>query len=188
MIRMTLHLRHSEQPLRPATAVFLPGGEPDRWLQELAQWNVSHNALRLYPLPAGRYSLAPVGVLVTSTAVVEWLDRNICWGIPFGSASPQLYLPIDAVLEPPLAAEELDKLLEPERTYVWHPAIGLVAFERSEVLQVADLLEMPPPATSVYDSAQPGVTFAHKDGWQAVCMVFQRRSSPRPAGQQALLG
>lgn len=160
MIQMTLRWRYSEQPLRSATAVYLPGGDPDQWLQEIAQWKVAHSALRLYPLPASRHSLAPVGVLVASAAAVEWQQLDIHRGIPFGSVSPRLFLPIDAALDPPLAAEELDQLLEPDRTYVWHPAIGLVVFERPEVLRVTDLLEPPPSNRSVYDFAQPGIIFA----------------------------
>src|SRR5690606_8669573 len=98
----------------------------------------------------------------TSAAEIEWQKLDNRRGSPFGSVTPRLFLLIDAVLEPPLATEERDQLLEPERTYVWHPASGLVAFERPEVLRVADLLAPPPSNTSVYDFAQPGITFAKR--------------------------
>ncbi len=160
MLQMKLALRRSTQPHRSPSAFYLAGSDPAQWLQKITCWQVAQETLRLYPLPAGHHSLAPQGVLVTSTATDQWTDLSPGLAVPFGLEGSRLYLPIEAVLEPPLTPEELDDLLQPERTYVWHPAIGLVVFESSEGMPLANLLRVPRVAAATWDLAKPGVTFA----------------------------
>ncbi len=156
MIPIRLKLQYRSTPVRPAAAGFLHGGDVAGWLREIAGWDVRLERIRLYPVPQSRTDRTPAGVLVASGG--HWPVRGGV-AVPFGRIG-RLYLPVNGVLVPEVSAEELDDLLSIDMTYVWHPRFGLIGFEETDSLCVAQLLAFAPPSPQRWDAASPDVALA----------------------------
>ena len=75
----------------------------------------------------------PLGMLVYSeSGDLGPLSVN---GRPCGMEAGRLLLPIDAAIEPPVAAKEWVDLLDTAYRYVWLPENGLTKFGRQEQLR-----------------------------------------------------
>jgi hypothetical protein len=152
-----LSLRYGEQPLRKAVAWFVRGGAPGEWLAEVAGWGVPLADLMLYVVPRSARDLRPLGVLVISPGDARPVVS--ARAVPYGRISERFYLPVTASLSPPAAESELAGLPASEiEVGVWHPAAGLVGFERGEGRRCSQLLEPPPHVASDWSHARPGVT------------------------------
>lgn len=159
MITIPLHISRSSAVQRQAEAWLLPGEDSAVWLRAIARWSVTHADVRIFVLPASGSSRATDGALVT--AGDEHATRSGPPGaIPYGRAAGRLYVPIDAVFEPAVAETELSGLLADERTHVWRPHVGLVGFEPSDALTIADLVAVAPRNECDWRRATPGVTLA----------------------------
>src|SRR5690242_16167415 len=95
-------------------------------------------------------------------AIVK-LDRDAPLAVspratPYACLANRLYLPMDAILSPPVSDAEFAALVGEEmEAYVWHPAIGLRGFETGEGCPVSRLLEFPAPVLSDWGRAAPGL-------------------------------
>jgi hypothetical protein len=137
-------------------AWFISGHQPADWLAEVADWGVPVADLVLYVVPNSGVDLRPLGVLVTAPAQ----SRPAVSGraVPFGRISGRLYLPVVAVLTPPVSDAELTSLLGTSfEAYVWHPLAGLVGFEPGEGRHFAELLQSPSRVASDWGQAHPGI-------------------------------
>jgi tetratricopeptide (TPR) repeat protein len=131
---LTLHPSASAQ--RPATAAFLAGAEPLAWLRELSRWPLAPEELTCYVVPESVRSVQPAGLLVVftgGTPAPPGLRE------PYGLAASGLYLPTHATLRPAATDAELQGQLL-YAVQFFHPTIGLVGFETTDRLALADLL------------------------------------------------
>ncbi len=177
MKTLTLHLRHAAEPVRPAAAWFIAGADPAVWLEEICQFGIPHDKLRLFPLPRSAADRSVAGVLVVpppnvassltsgmmlrsprmerTEALLSAGNRSIR-AIPYGVLAGKLYLPVDAELWPPTEASELKLLHELQ---VFHPGIGLVGFDSADGLNLSDLLRPSPSRVENWNFARPGTGF-----------------------------
>lgn len=158
MNTLTMTLRYHPQPLREASAWYLPGDDPQRWLAEITRWQVPQSSLDLFLVPTSSQDRHPAGVLVVLPEDKKPKTSSYC--IPYGTVSTALYLPVEGRLHPEVSDDELQSLLTPGYTYVWHPVAGFVGFEPTEKLCLADLLSVGPSTDTAWDFAQPGVTLS----------------------------
>ncbi|MCA9142068.1 MAG: hypothetical protein KDB05_04750 [Planctomycetales bacterium] len=169
MITIPLAIRHRSQREHATVAWLLPGGDPASWLEEMIDWGVSLDTLRLFPLPTSRADRTVAGVLVVrrpsepvdchTTASEGWRTSSVKpTVIQYGVVAERLFLPVDAILQPQIDDRELANLFSPDIVaYVFHPTIGLLGFDEASVLRVRDLLNLPSTAASNWDAARPGL-------------------------------
>jgi hypothetical protein len=150
-----LELRYSPASLRPARAWFLPGAGPAEWLRELTTWGVSLEEMRVIPLSQG-------GALAIPGKGAAEVSPHTVAALPYGVLGSRLYVPAEAVIEPPLSEAELRELLEEDLVYVWHPAQGLVRFSFEQALLISELLALPPLGNRIWDAAEPGIAENHR--------------------------
>src|SRR3954452_25029481 len=99
-IRFPLALRLAPGPGPAPAAWFIPGDSAAGWIDELAGWGVSMAGLRLYVVPASVRDRRPIWALGAPRAggpVPKVSPRAQAYGRLAG----RLYLPVDALLEPP---------------------------------------------------------------------------------------
>src|SRR5262249_18147854 len=157
MKTFVLNLRYSEQPLRQPAAWFVGGTDPDEWLAEVIGWGVPLVGLTLYVVPRSADDLRPLGVLVVPAGDAR--PATVERGLPYGRISGRIYLPVNAHLSPPAVESELAALSGARfEAYVWHPAAGLIGFERGEGRRLAQFLEPPARRAGDWGRAQSGVT------------------------------
>jgi tetratricopeptide (TPR) repeat protein len=152
-VKLRVGIRPTEAPQRTATAWFLAGDDSRAWLEELSRWQIPLDGVRLYLIPRSAADRRPSGVLVVPPPGVAPVEIVRAQG--YGTHSPRLYLPVNARFDPPVTEREIeDELLNP--IAVWHPIAGLVGFDESDALGVANLLAPPVERTVDWDLARPG--------------------------------
>lgn len=154
----TLQLRYTPTPARETLAWWIPGGDPQAWLDELTSWQVAQSALRLLIVPENNSRRQPAGVLVLESATAAPSARCV----RYGRIGTRLWLPAGAQFDVAATHDELEQKLGTAEHYVWHPHAGLVAFERRDVRRVADLLPLFEEHESDWSCAAPGVAYARR--------------------------
>lgn len=147
---LTLHPTAGAQ--RPATAAFLAGAEPLAWLRELSRWQLAPHKLACYVVPESVQSVRPAGLLVL---FAEGTPPPADLREPYGTVTGRLYVPTHAILRPAATGAELQGQLLYAVQFL-HPTIGLVGFDTTDRLALADLLALPPPRPADWTWAQPG--------------------------------
>lgn len=149
---MLLSLHPTAGAQRPPTAAFLAGAEPLAWLRELSRWQLAPAALSCYVVPESVQSVRPAGLLVLFAAgTLPPADLRE----PYGTVAGRLYLPTHATLRPAATEAELQGQLLYTVQFL-HPTIGLVGFETTDRLALADLLALPAPRPADWARALPG--------------------------------
>lgn len=160
MTTQTLKLRFTSSPIHAPKAWFLPGDSAPDWFAEIASWHIPHSAVRLLIIPQSPQNLNPLGVLVLVEGEPAIGPTKRCHR--YGQLAGQLYLPVEARLEPAVHESELGRLLVGGRRYVWHPTAGLIGFDAEDVLKLNDLLAASPPANGQWGLADAGITFPRR--------------------------
>jgi tetratricopeptide (TPR) repeat protein len=151
---VSLRIKYSAVPQRSPVAWLVPGETADAWLAELAAWNTPLASARLYALPRSVTDPRSCGVLVVGASPPAAGRRPRVFA--YGLAGEQIYVPIDARIDPPVSDRELSALVD-NTPHVWHPQAGLMALPPESALRVSDLLALPPEAAATWDAAVPGV-------------------------------
>ncbi|AEE53801.1 hypothetical protein [Haliscomenobacter hydrossis] len=152
-MKLTLHIQPT--PQGPARAAFLAGGDPMVWLSTIQSWNVDPQELEVYAVPRSIRELHVTGLLLVHIkgnfpAQVELREAYQCVG-------SSLLIPQYASMSPQVGPEEWKNLL----VYDWHfyhPGIGMVGFQRSDRVQLHDLLHYPTATEQDWSLAQSGST------------------------------
>jgi tetratricopeptide (TPR) repeat protein len=149
-MKLSLHLHNT--PQHAPAAALVRGAGPGDWLREIGRWQVPAAALHCYVLPASLQSRAAVGlfVVVDGPAPLPADVRE-----PYGVVADRLYVPLHAGLRPTASPDELAASLLWE-CQVFHPTIGLVGFDKTDCIDLADLLDCGPPAPADWTRALPG--------------------------------
>src|SRR5690349_4031357 len=132
MISFPLTLRLAPAPVHSPTAWFIPGDDPQGWLEEILHWWGTPAAkLRFFVVPASVRDRSPIGVLVRIEGNLP--PTAVLRAQPYGLLGDRLFVPVDAVLEIPVSDSELRQKL-PLDLYVMHPSAGLIGFAQGEAL------------------------------------------------------
>jgi tetratricopeptide (TPR) repeat protein len=148
-----LQLRYVPAPPPAADAWFLPGDIPARWLEELVRAGLARMETRLFVVPQSMDNGAVAGLLVVPERPEPGTTPPA--GLPCRRVGERLYLPHDAELQPPIADEELRRLL-PLPISFYHPVFGLSGFETGDTLRVSDLILAPGESPGTWNFARAG--------------------------------
>ncbi len=152
-MNLPLQLRPGHGVQGPVVAWLIPGTSVSHWLACLAGAGMASVGTRLAVIP-GRQAGDPVAGLlaIPSGAVGEAGGAGM---IGCRCVAGRVYLAADAVLDPPLTDGELRELCPAELSFL-HPACGLSAFESADLIDVADLLEVPEERLENWNGARAG--------------------------------
>jgi tetratricopeptide (TPR) repeat protein len=148
-----LQLRYDPALDAPPAAWFLPGDSVERWLEELARCGLAAIDTRLFVIPRSTEDHSAAGLLVVPARVES--VRETPAGIGCRLVAGRVFVPTDAVLQPPVTDSELRHLCALPVSF-FHPAFGLSGFEEEAVLRVSDLLEAPEERAANWNFARPG--------------------------------
>jgi len=152
-VTLTLQLRHCPGGGAQPNAWFLAADSSARWLEELARCDLTTMDVRLFVVPISVADRRPVGLLVIPSQ-----DRELPHS-PAGFAcrliAGRLFVPVDAVLQPPVKDEEIRTLCRQPVSF-FHPVFGLSSFEEVDCLRVSDLILPPDDSGRSWNHACPG--------------------------------
>ncbi|SNR82445.1 MULTISPECIES: hypothetical protein [Hymenobacter] len=153
---MQLTLHYQATASHAPCAAFLRGTAPAEWLREISRWNVPLAELVCFLVPESIRSVKAAGLFValrnstsTALAAADLLE-------PYGVVAGRLYVPVQAALWPETTPAELAQLLLWERQ-LFHPTIGVVGFEATDELHLADLLDCGTSLDADWTWAHPGL-------------------------------
>ncbi len=156
MKTVELTIRFSDARVREATAWMIPGGDPRAWLEEIAGWNVPHSQIQLFVIPQSFRDQSAGGVLAIPPSTPKGVSPQC---VPYGLEGKGHYLPVNAVCDPPVTAEDWAHLIPDERVHLWHPGIGRIVWEPGAERSPADLLAVDVSTERTWDAARPGLEF-----------------------------
>ena len=154
-----LRLVRRAAPPRKTAAWFLAGGDPARWLEELARWGVPLEEMRCQVVPRGPGENGVGGLLVIPPAgSAQPADAR---ALALGVIGEKLFLPVDAEFFPPVADAETASLSRAAAA-LFHPGLGLVEFAAADARGVWDLLARPELAEADWNAAQAGAALSSR--------------------------
>jgi tetratricopeptide (TPR) repeat protein len=150
---MKLRLVPDTKNQGPVRAAFLRGRDPARWLGVLEQWGVASNRLECYVASASRAEVQAGGLFVVwdPSTKVELSEL----AAPYVQLADGLFIPAFSGLFPAATREELDQLTVYDRQLM-HPVFGFMGFNKSDRLDLIDLLELPVPGATQWDLGREG--------------------------------
>lgn len=147
---MKLQLHSS--PLGPVRATFLRGNDPQHWFGTLQSWKIPLSDLEAYAVPQSKSDLQVAGLLLIMRQ--GHFPAQLDLQEPYRCVGQALLIPQYADVQPQVAEEEWKNLL----IYDWHffhPGIGMVGFNHSDRISLADLLTYPAALEQDWSLAQP---------------------------------
>jgi tetratricopeptide (TPR) repeat protein len=152
-VKLPLQLRHVPRLATEPGAWFLPGDSTARWLEELTRCGLADADTRLFVVPTSAADRTPAGLLVVPGRGDAPAPQPS--GLACQLVAGRVFVPLDAVLHPPVNDAELRHLcLLPVNFF--HPAFGLSGFETESTRRVWDLLEPPEERAEDWNAARPG--------------------------------
>lgn len=131
-----LQFRYSEHHIHDVAGYFLPGGNVEEWLRAISSTGERLKSQRFAILPKSASDTNALGLLVMHAPSLL-PDHSL----PMGCLGDRLFLPTNAIPHVPVLVNEWPQLLRGDyAAWCWHPATGLVAIEKSDLLTVSDLL------------------------------------------------
>jgi tetratricopeptide (TPR) repeat protein len=149
-----LQVRYRPELEATPDAWFLAGDGPRRWLEELTRSGLARMDTRLYLVPHSIENRSCAGLLVVPSR-----HDSVCLppaGIGCRLIAGRLFVPVDAVLHPPITDAEVRELC-PLPISFFHPVFGLSGFEEESIVRVSDLIDPPRERDENWNFAQPGV-------------------------------
>jgi tetratricopeptide (TPR) repeat protein len=150
---LPLQLRHSDKLDAGPVAWFLPGDSAARWFEELAQSGLAESETRLFLVPKSPEDRSPAGLLVVPARADSL--RHKPSGLACRLIAGRLFVPVDALLHPPVKDEEV-RALCPLPINFLHPAFGLSGFETESTLRLWHLLDLSEERLDDWNFARPG--------------------------------
>lgn len=149
---MKLSLQLHSSPRGAIQAAFLRGSDPQHWLGTLQSWGIPLSDLEAYAVPQSKSDLQVAGLLLIQRQ--GHFPAQLDLQEPYRCIGQALLIPQYADIQPQVAEEEWKTLL----IYDWHffhPGIGMVGFNHSDRVNLADLLTYPAPLEQDWSLAQP---------------------------------
>ena len=150
---LPLQLRQSDELDVEPTAWFLPGASAARWLEELGDSGLAQAETRLFLVPKSPADRSPAGLLVVPAQAGALRQKPS--GLACRLIAGRLFVPVDAVLHPPVTDAEVRAVCALPVSFL-HPALGLSGFEPESALRLWNLLEPPEEAAEDWNLARPG--------------------------------
>jgi len=161
MLTKTLSLEFVGYRIHSPTAWFVPGTNIERSLNELIDSGVPLRSIGIYLAPSSRSNVACCGVFAVFPPQTS-IRSSPRWQ-PYAQAADRFYIPVDSQIQPPIRDDELRALLSNDvSTYMFHPGVGLVAFEKGTELTLSTLINLPAENVSNWSKAVGGVTTANR--------------------------
>jgi tetratricopeptide (TPR) repeat protein len=135
-------------------AWLLPTGDPSAWAARLAAFGPTAVDARLFAVPERGRSRAAAALLVVPSSSAA-APRRWDGALPLRRAGERLFVPVDAVLDPPMTAAEIDAVFAAP-VCLLHPAYGYAAFSAEDAFDLAAVVAPPPIGTRAFDDADPG--------------------------------
>lgn len=150
---MKLKLQLHSTPRGPIRAAFLRGKDSQHWLGTLQSWGIPLSDLEAYAVPQSKSNLQVAGLLLIQRQ--GHFPAQLDLQEPYRCIGQALLIPQYASIQPQVADEEWKTLL----IYDWHffhPGIGMVGFNHSDRVNLADLLTYPAALEQDWSLAKPG--------------------------------
>lgn len=150
---MELILKPTDNQQGTLSGAFIRGAFPADWIREIASWEMDAAGMTCYVISESMQSIRPHGLFVVFRAgKVPELSRVRA---PYQLRAGKLFLPFGSVLSPQVETDELKTLLFWD-AYIFHPAVGLLGFEKSDAIDLKYLLHLPEPGTTNWGFAHEG--------------------------------
>lgn len=130
------------------------GNSPAMWLKEIGTWGIDPAELVCFLVPESINSIKPSGLFVVFQNGEIPPVENIL--NPYGLFAKKLFIPIHATLYPEVSPEELKSILLWEYQ-LFHPTIGLIGFEKTDVTDLSKLIHFTDPLERNWKLAHPGI-------------------------------
>ncbi len=150
---LPLRLRHSEGLDGKPEAWFLPGGDAGQWFDTLVECGLAREDTRVFLIPRSVDDRACAGMLVVP-AEAHSFSRPAA-GLGCRRVAGAMFVPVDAVLEPPVTDAEVRKLSALPVSF-YHPVYGLSGFMQAAGSRLSDLLQAPVQTAENWNSARVG--------------------------------
>ncbi|MDJ1501400.1 hypothetical protein [Xanthocytophaga agilis] len=152
---MILSLTYNEHSQYILGGAFVRGTTPEEWLTEINHWEIDPDQLVCFIIPESIRSVHPAGLFVVfrgnQSAKLPYI-RN-----PYGALAEKLFIPIQSNLSPAITPEELRSLLVWDYQ-VFHPGIGFIGFEKTDQIDLTDLIAYSFPIEKEWNFAHTGVS------------------------------
>ena len=135
-------------------AWFIPGREPEIWLSEMECAFESLDECEGFVLPSSLQDRSPSGFLLVKGCRKSGGATTTM--LPYRRLGERLWLPCDADLTIDLRGTELDERLH-HAAAVFHPGVGLIGFEETDRVGVADFLGDCGERANNFSWAHPGM-------------------------------
>jgi len=150
---MQLTLKYNEHATQALSAAFIRGNTPGMWLQEINAWQIPLEKLVCFIITQNNNPANAAGLFVIFSK--GQMPGMLQVMHPYTTLGGKLYLPVNAELSPAISEQELQSLLIWDYQ-VFHPTIGFIGFEKSDRINLADLLEYTAPRNVYWGYAQTG--------------------------------
>jgi tetratricopeptide (TPR) repeat protein len=151
---MMIQLKYDNQVTHQMCGAFVRGNSPAMWLKEISTWGIDPAELICFLIPESISSIKPSGLFVVFRSGDIPPVENIL--NPYGLFAKKLFLPIHASIFPEVSPEELKSILLWEHQ-VFHPTIGLIGFEKTDVTDLSKLIHFTDPLERNWRLAHPGI-------------------------------
>lgn len=135
-------------------AWLLPTGDPSAWAPRLAAFGPTAVDARLFAVAEPGRGRATAALLVVPSSSAA-APRRWDGALPLRRAGERLFVPVDAVLDPPMTAVEIDAVFAAP-VCLLHPAYGYAAFADEDAFGLAAVIAPPPAGARAFAAADPG--------------------------------
>lgn len=150
---MQLKLKYNEHATHSTAGAFIRGSSPREWLAAISEWNVDAQQLQCFIVSKNNDPQKAAGLFVIFKSRPPALSSLAHAYALFGS---KLFIPVDAELSPQVGNDELKSILIWDYQ-VMHPVLGCTGFDKSNEVQLADMIQFPQPQTGHWNYAEEGL-------------------------------
>jgi tetratricopeptide (TPR) repeat protein len=150
---MQLKLKYNEHATHSTAGAFIRGNSPREWLAAISEWNVDPKQLQCFIISQNNDPQKAAGLFVIFKSKPPALSLLAHAYAQMGS---KLFIPVDAELSPQVSDDELKSILIWDYQ-VMHPMFGCTGFDKSDEVQLADMIQYPQPQTGNWNYAEEGL-------------------------------
>lgn len=150
---MQLKLKYNEHATHQTAGAFIRGNAAREWLAAISEWNVDVQQLQCFIISQNNDPQKAAGLFVIFKSKPPALSSLSHAYALLGS---KLFIPVDAELSPQVSDDELKSILIWDYQ-VMHPVLGCTGFDKSDEVQLADMIAYPQLQTGNWDYAEEGL-------------------------------
>jgi tetratricopeptide (TPR) repeat protein len=150
---MQLRLKYNEHATQQTAGAFIRGNSPLEWLAVISEWNVDPLQLQCFIISQNNDPQKAAGLFVLFKSKPHALSSL---AHAYALVGSKLFIPVDAELSPQVSDDELKSILLWDYQ-VLHPVLGCTGFDKSDEVQLADMIQYQLPTTGNWNYAEPGL-------------------------------